>query len=387
MTTAATLSSANQIARGTWRAAPLVSSEAPTQASKPMNTQPPTASAASMPAPTDPSESVLGAESLREDGEGLRAEDEQERQSDPDRRNDLGSDAGLDHTAEHVDPECADGRADEHENHPGRHDRVRRRRDTYQSECPGSAEVGDRRVGHSVGADRHPAAEPAVGAAHQAAAPLVRAARDRKLRGELGVHGQQQTLAGERDRQHPDPGRACHDGADEHDCVEPDDGRGCGEPHRGVVEEAKPTRELLPVPQLREPLPRRDRAAARPRDSCLLRAVELASRVFDRASDLDPGRDAQLLEDVTHVRLDGLAAQEELCCDLAIRLAVCCQRGDLELTLGQRREPAVSLQLAGPRVSALAPSRRSSRRVSSRTRSEPHSSSSRSARRNTATAS
>ena len=159
-----------------------------------------------------------------------------------------------DHTAEHVDPECADGPADEDENHPGRHDRVRRRRDTYQSECPGSAEIGDRRVGHEVGADRHPAAEPAVGAAHQAAAPLVRAARDRKLRGELGVHRQQQTLAGERDRQHPDPGRACHDGADEHDRVEPDDGRGCGEPHRSVVEEAKPTRELLPVPQLREPL-------------------------------------------------------------------------------------------------------------------------------------
>ncbi len=57
MTTAATLSSANQSARGTWRAAPLVSSEAPTHASKPMNTQPPTARAASMPAPTDPPES------------------------------------------------------------------------------------------------------------------------------------------------------------------------------------------------------------------------------------------------------------------------------------------------------------------------------------------
>jgi hypothetical protein len=38
-----TLRSASQIANGTWRAARLVSSDAPTQQSKPMNTQPATA--------------------------------------------------------------------------------------------------------------------------------------------------------------------------------------------------------------------------------------------------------------------------------------------------------------------------------------------------------
>ena len=53
-----------------------------------------------------------------------------------------------------------------------------------------------------------PAAEPAVGAAHQPAAPLVGAAGDRELRRELGVDREQQALAGERDRQHPDPRRA-----------------------------------------------------------------------------------------------------------------------------------------------------------------------------------
>ena len=182
--------------------------------------------------------------------------------------------------------------------HPGRHDRVRGRRDTRQSQRPGRAEVGDRRVGRRVGADRDPAAQPAVGAAHQATTPLVRAAGDRKLGGKLRVHGQQQTLAGERDRQHPDPGRACHGGADEHDRVEPDDGRDRREAHRGVVEEAKPARELLPVPQLREACRvgierRRDYETHGP-----LRAVELASRVFDRARDFDTGGDAQLLEDV-----------------------------------------------------------------------------------------
>ena len=56
MTSAPTVSSATQIARGTCRAALFVSSDAPTHASKPMNTQPPTASAASIPAPTEPPE-------------------------------------------------------------------------------------------------------------------------------------------------------------------------------------------------------------------------------------------------------------------------------------------------------------------------------------------
>ena len=53
-----TLSRAIQIALGTWRAALRVSSEAPTQASKPMKTQPPTASAASSPAAVDPPDSA-----------------------------------------------------------------------------------------------------------------------------------------------------------------------------------------------------------------------------------------------------------------------------------------------------------------------------------------
>ena len=48
ITSPPTLSSAIQIARGTWRAAPRVSSAAATVASKPMNAQPATASAASM---------------------------------------------------------------------------------------------------------------------------------------------------------------------------------------------------------------------------------------------------------------------------------------------------------------------------------------------------
>jgi hypothetical protein len=58
ITSAPTLSSAIQTARGTWRAAPCVSSAIATVASKPMNAQPPTASAASSAAPTEPPESA-----------------------------------------------------------------------------------------------------------------------------------------------------------------------------------------------------------------------------------------------------------------------------------------------------------------------------------------
>ena len=56
ITSAPTLSSATQIARGTCCPATRVSSAADTQASKPMKTQPPTASAASRPAAVDPPE-------------------------------------------------------------------------------------------------------------------------------------------------------------------------------------------------------------------------------------------------------------------------------------------------------------------------------------------
>src|SRR3954447_19871957 len=56
MTSTPTLRRAIQIARGTWREASCVSSATPTAQSKPTNTQPPTARAASSPAATDPPE-------------------------------------------------------------------------------------------------------------------------------------------------------------------------------------------------------------------------------------------------------------------------------------------------------------------------------------------
>ena len=58
ITSAPTLSRAIQIARGTWRPASCVSSATPTAQSKPMKTQPPTASAASIAAKTESPESA-----------------------------------------------------------------------------------------------------------------------------------------------------------------------------------------------------------------------------------------------------------------------------------------------------------------------------------------
>ena len=56
-----------------------------------MKTQPPTASAASMPAPTEPPDSASAPSVCVEEREVLLAEDEQQREPDPDRRDDLGA--------------------------------------------------------------------------------------------------------------------------------------------------------------------------------------------------------------------------------------------------------------------------------------------------------
>ena len=57
---------------------------------------------------------------------------------------------------------------------------------------------------------------------------------------------------------------------------------------------------------------------------------------------LDAGGDAQLDEDVAHVRLDRLAAEEEGGRDLAVRLAVGRHGRDLELALRQRGDSALA---------------------------------------------
>ena len=222
ITSAATLSSAIQIARGTWRAASVVSSDAATHASKPMNTQPPTASAASIPALTEPSDSASAPSVCVEQREVLRAERQQQRDADADGGDRLGADPELDRAAEHLHPERAHERADEDEHHAGEDDPAGRRVDPEQRQQPGRAEVGDRRVRDRVRADRHPAAEPAVDAAHQPPVPLVRGARHRELGCQLRVDRKQQALPGERDRQHPHPRGPGDDRADEDDGVQPD---------------------------------------------------------------------------------------------------------------------------------------------------------------------
>ena len=128
--------------------------------------------------------------------------------------------------------------ADDDEHHPRDDDRVRRGLDPDEHQRPRRAEVGDRRVRHRVGADRDPAGDPSVRPAHQPAAPLVGAAGDGELRRQLGVHREQQALARERHRQHPDPRRPGDHRADEHDRVQPDDRRDRGEAERDVVEAA-----------------------------------------------------------------------------------------------------------------------------------------------------
>src|SRR6266542_2240884 len=87
--------------------------------------------------------------------------------------------------------------------------------------------------------------------------------------------------------------------------------------------------------------PHPDRGAARAR-SRLRRAFALAPIALDGPRHLDAGGNAELEEDVTHVRLDGLGAEEERRGDLAVRLAVGRHGRDLELAFRQRRDAAVA---------------------------------------------
>ena len=193
---------------------------------------------------------ILGTERVGEDRDVLGAEDEQQRQADADRGKDLGGDPCPDHAAEDGDTLRADRRAHEDEDHPHHHDRIRRRRDANEDQRPGSTEVRDSRVGGAVGADRHPAAHPAVAGTDEATCPLIGASRDRELRRELRIDDEQQALAHECDRQHPHPGRSRDRHADEHDGIEPDDGRDRRDPEGGVVEDVEPAGELLGIAEL-----------------------------------------------------------------------------------------------------------------------------------------
>ena len=93
ITSTPTLSSAIQIARGTWRAASRVSSATPTAQSKPMNTQPPTASAASIAASTEPPESASAPSVSPRIERACSRKASSSADRDPDRGQHLGRDA------------------------------------------------------------------------------------------------------------------------------------------------------------------------------------------------------------------------------------------------------------------------------------------------------
>ena len=119
----------------------------------------------------------LGAERLAEHREVLLAKDEQQREADPDRRDRLGRDPGLDRAAERRDAQNAGQRADDDQCHPDEHDPVGRDLDPEQRQRPRRAEVGDRRVRRRVGAHGDPAGEPPVPAVRSGAASTGRRRR------------------------------------------------------------------------------------------------------------------------------------------------------------------------------------------------------------------
>ena len=222
-----------------------------------------------------------------------------------------------------------------------------------------------------VRADRDPAAEPAVGAADQPAAPLVGAAGDRELRRELGVDGEQQALAGQRDRQHPDPRRA----------------------RRPPCRRARRRRARRPARSRRSRAPRCRRAAAGASSSCVVaelgepRGVGVerrrdASRASRRAR---AARARSARATSTRDETPSLRKMLRRCDSTVLSLrnsAAAISRfvlrsvdelGDLELALGQRRRrrsrrpsPARAARRARRACAARGASRRA--RAPSRTR-------------------
>ena len=193
-----------------------------------------------MPARVEPPESASAPSVCVRIETSCVAEDEQQREPDADRGDDLGGDPGPDHRDRAGStPSAPDRRADENEDHSRHHDRVRGRLDAEQGQRPGRAEVGDRRVGRAVGADRDPAAEPAVGGADRGGGSTGRRrrrsgtpTRARRTRRAAGTGRRVRPAAPT-----PTPGPATVS-ADEHDGVEPDDRRDRREAERRVVEDA-----------------------------------------------------------------------------------------------------------------------------------------------------
>ena len=149
----------------------------------------------------------------------------------------------------------------------------------------------------------------------------------------------------------------------------------------------RPRDELLRGSRAPAGAPRRGRRCGADERHADVAQVAGAPLALDRPRDVDTRRDAELVEDVADVRLDRLVAEEER------------RRRSPGSSGGRSTSPAISSSrlvsasiplspdAAGPRGSARAPSRRSSRRISSRTRTDPHASSSCSASRRTAIAS
>ena len=128
-----------------------------------------------------PARERLGAERVPEDREVLLAEDEQQREPDPDRRDSLGRDPGRTARLSTSMPKALTSEHTTTNTHAGQHDCVGGRSDAEQGQRPRGAQVGDGRVRHGERAERHPAVEPAVARSDQPAAPLVGAVGDREL--------------------------------------------------------------------------------------------------------------------------------------------------------------------------------------------------------------
>ena len=146
ITSAPTLRRAIQIARGTWCAASLVSSEAATQASNPMNTQPPTASAASSAANTEPPDRASAPSVWVKTPRSCSRNTSSSARPIPTEAIASAAMPSFTAAASTSMPSAPTPAHTTHQHHARGHDPPRRGLDPGERERPGRAQVGDRRV-------------------------------------------------------------------------------------------------------------------------------------------------------------------------------------------------------------------------------------------------
>ncbi len=176
------------------------------------------------------------------------AEEQQQQHADTDGGDGLGDDPGIDEVLQRVDPQQVHRQSQRQQQRAAEHLAVgRRRRAGRQQAEPEATEVGHGSQRGQRRSQVEEAGEPGQAVAHQAPHPLVAAAGQRKLRGQLGVDQRHAELQQQAQRHHPDPGGAHAHGAEGHHRVDAHHRRDGGEADGKGRPQAQPALQFLAI--------------------------------------------------------------------------------------------------------------------------------------------